>query len=109
MILKYNTVLQLVATNSQIETLLETRPKRIKLKWSTSLIKDLETIRLLNFDCDIAIDANESLTKPSFLQLANVNTSDIIYIEEPFKILEDLNDIDMSIFLELPSMKRHFL
>jgi|GEM_PF-232166 len=44
-------------TNSQIETLLETRPKRIKLKWSTSLIKDLETIRLLNFDCDIAIDA----------------------------------------------------
>ena len=53
-------------TNSQIETLLETRPKRIKLKWSTSLIKDLETIRLLNFDCDIAIDANESLTKPSF-------------------------------------------
>ena len=85
-------------TNSQIETLLETRPKRIKLKWSTSLIKDLETIRLLNFDCDIAIDANESLTKPSFLQLANEKTSDIIYIEEPFKILEDLNDIDMSIF-----------
>ncbi|MEJ7522974.1 o-succinylbenzoate synthase, partial [Staphylococcus saprophyticus] len=68
------------------------------LKWSTSLIKDLETIRLLNLECDIAIDANESLTKPAFLQLANEKTSDIVYIEEPFKILEDLNDIDMSIF-----------
>ncbi len=66
-------------TNSQIEALLETRPKRIKLKWSTSLIKDLETIRLLNLECDIAIDANESLTKPSFLQLAN-EKHQILYI-----------------------------
>ena len=33
-------------------------------------IKDLETIRLLNFDCDIAIDANESLTKPSFFTIS---------------------------------------
>ena len=42
-------------SNSQLLTLYRTKPKRIKLKWSSQLAEDLKRIRQLDFECDIAM------------------------------------------------------
>ncbi len=83
-------------SNSQLLTLYRTKPKRIKLKWFSQLAEDLKRIRQLDFECDIAIDANESLTVDSFSEITELESEDILYIEEPFKSLDTLNELNAS-------------
>lgn len=82
--------------NEQLLKLSETQPRRIKLKWSSQLIEDIQYIYQSHLDCDLALDANESLSVESFSKIRDVNQVNILYIEEPFKSLEDLNEINVS-------------
>lgn len=81
-------------TESQLYTLAQTQPARIKLKWSDHLREDLIQLHQLDFKYQLAIDANESLNlshQPDLQQLINDN---VIYIEEPFKSLSLLDEVN---------------
>lgn len=77
--------------NIKYKQLAETRPERIKVKWSTNILQDLEHLMLLPFRFDVAIDANESLSLNDISLLEQVSTYNIIYIEEPFKSLQTID------------------
>lgn len=83
-------------TNEQLHKLYETQPRRVKLKWSSQLVEDINAIHQNDIHCDLALDANESLNVESFSKISEVNQANIIYIEEPFKSLENLNAMNMS-------------
>ena len=83
-------------TPMQLDTLKKTKPKRVKLKWSPNLNHNLNVIRALNLNNHIAIDANESLSIDNFSKIKQLNTGDIIYIEEPFKLMTELDLIDLT-------------
>lgn len=73
------------------QQLLETKPKRIKLKWSQQVIFDIKKLQSLPFSPWIALDANESLNVQDIMSLKKVKElENILYIEEPFKDLEVL-------------------
>lgn len=82
------------------QQLLETKPKRIKLKWSPKVIADIEQLQNLPIKPWIALDANESLTNQDIATLKKVqNLEDILYIEEPFKDLEMLKTLSPKVIL----------
>lgn len=68
-----------------------TKPARIKLKWSSTMLNDLAQLNTLPFQFDIAIDANESLSLNDVNLLEQIAAYNIIYIEEPFKSLDTLD------------------
>lgn len=81
-------------SSENYQQLLDTKPKRIKLKWSPRVIFDIEKLQSLPFKPWIALDANESLTHNDITALKEAqNMADILYIEEPFKDLELLDSI----------------
>lgn len=81
-------------TDTRLNELRVTQPQRIKIKWSSQLVQDIQRIRELDLNCKITIDANESLSVESFEMLRTIHQKDILYIEEPFKSLKDLNSIE---------------
>lgn len=84
-------------STEQLQTLKDTRPTRIKLKWTNHLLDDIYKLRNeLTFKVNFALDANESIDIVQFQLLKKINQRDILYIEEPFKQLENLKEIDVS-------------
>lgn len=81
--------------------LIETQPERIKLKWSTHILHDLDKLATLPFDFNIAIDANESLCLSDINLLEQVATYNIIYVEEPFKSLKTLDKSGITAQLDI--------
>jgi O-succinylbenzoate synthase len=79
----------------------ETQPERIKLKWSTHILHDLDKLATLPFDFNIAIDANESLCLSDINLLEQVATYNIIYVEEPFKSLKTLDKSGITAQLDI--------
>ncbi|PNZ13564.1 o-succinylbenzoate synthase [Staphylococcus simiae] len=77
----------------QLQQLQQTKPQRIKLKWSKELLKDIETLKQLDFQFKLAVDANESLTEADVTTLLNLKDK-VLYIEEPFKNMTQLNEIN---------------
>ena len=76
-------------TEAHFVQLKETQPKRIKIKWSNHILKDLAHMnKQLDFEYQLVIDANESLTKEDLPKLALVKQYHPIYIEEPFKTMD---------------------
>jgi len=84
-------------SSSQLQTLKDTKPARIKLKWSSHLINDIKKLRNeLPFEFNLTLDANETLDMSQFQLLKEIDQHDILYVEEPFKDLNDLNYIDVT-------------
>lgn len=76
-------------TDEKLSQLIQTKPKRVKLKWSEHVLSDLSHLQSLRFQPLLALDANESLTAKDLNALKEVHHEyPIIYIEEPFKNLE---------------------
>ncbi|MHD0397391.1 o-succinylbenzoate synthase [Staphylococcus simulans] len=83
-------------TSENYQQLLDTKPKRIKLKWSPQVISDIKQLHNLPFKPWIALDANEALTEKDAASLNQVQSiEDILYIEEPFKHLELLDKLSL--------------
>lgn len=79
----------------QLDDLVQTQPKRIKLKWTSQLNNDISLLNdALPFDYELALDANESLDVSDFQKLEAIETQNILYIEEPFKSLSSILHID---------------
>ncbi|MHC3758603.1 o-succinylbenzoate synthase [Staphylococcus succinus] len=70
--------------------LINTRPQRVKLKWTSDILKHIEVIKHLPFEVDLVVDANESIDEKGINQFKALVQYDILYIEEPFKHLEQL-------------------
>mgnify|MGYP002716031974 CR=1 FL=1 len=84
-------------SSSQLQTLKDTKPARIKLKWGSHLNNDIRKLKNeLTFEFDLALDANESLDRSQFQLLENIDQHDILYVEEPFKNLEYLSHMDVT-------------
>ncbi|WP_226386353.1 o-succinylbenzoate synthase [Staphylococcus sp. Marseille-Q1834] len=84
-------------TKSQLQTLQTTQPPRIKLKWSNHLNEDIRKLDThLKHNYYLALDANESLTISDLEKVEQVTSQNIIYIEEPFKSLSLLNEVDLN-------------
>ena len=77
--------------NHKYRQLVDTKPERIKLKWSTHILHDLDKLATLPFDFNIAIDANESLSLNDVDLLEQIAKYNVIYVEEPFKTLQTLD------------------
>ena len=80
-------------SDMQLQQLQQTKPQRIKLKWSTRLLLDIESLKQLDFQFKLAVDANESLTEADVTTLLNLNNK-VLYVEEPFKNMAQLNEIN---------------
>ena len=84
-------------TKTQLKALQTTQPSRIKLKWSDTLLSDIETLTTeLPFNVNLALDANESLNISDFEKIKKQTLGNIIYIEEPFKYLSTLTQLDLT-------------
>jgi O-succinylbenzoate synthase len=81
--------------------LVETQPERIKLKWTTNILHDLDKLTTLPFDFNIAIDANESLSLRDVNLLEQVATYNVIYVEEPFESLQTLDESEITAQLDI--------
>ncbi|WP_440857311.1 o-succinylbenzoate synthase [Staphylococcus shinii] len=68
----------------------QTRPQRVKIKWSDSILDDIKTVEKLSFKPDIVVDANESISEAEITKLTTIGNNRLLYIEEPFKSLEML-------------------
>ncbi|MCU5746820.1 o-succinylbenzoate synthase [Staphylococcus sp. SQ8-PEA] len=75
-------------TNQSLQYIKDNRPKRVKVKWSSTIQEDIHGLQSLDYQPLIALDANESLTKPDIAELEKIAESDILYIEEPFKKMD---------------------
>lgn len=69
----------------------QTQPQRVKIKWSDSILDDIKTVEKLSFKPEIVVDANESITEAEITKLTTIGNNRLLYIEEPFKSLEMLN------------------
>lgn len=84
-------------TEHQLGALQATQPSRIKLKWSETLLSDIETLTTeLPFNVNFALDANESLNISDFEKIKKQTLANILYIEEPFKDLSTLHQLDLT-------------
>ena len=82
-------------SDKQFEVLQKTEPKRVKLKWSDNVVDDLKKLQQLQSSPLLALDANESLNQDDIPNLQEIKKRfDILYIEEPFRDLNDLNDVE---------------
>ncbi|MDW4259022.1 o-succinylbenzoate synthase [Staphylococcus saprophyticus] len=86
-------------TSRNFQQLVQTQPQRVKLKWNADILDDVEKVSQLAFRPDIAIDANESLSKVDYDKLKTLSEAQILYIEEPFKSLQHLTHFEKN---ELP-------
>ncbi|HCZ1594566.1 TPA: o-succinylbenzoate synthase [Staphylococcus aureus] len=80
-------------SNKQLAALKETKPARIKLKWTPQIIDQIKSLRELNFQFQLVIDANESLTRQDMTQLQLLAHENILYIEEPFKEISMIDEV----------------
>ncbi|MDC6326998.1 o-succinylbenzoate synthase [Staphylococcus auricularis] len=71
-------------SQSKLEQLNQTAPKRVKLKWSADVLDDIRAVQGLSFSPSIALDANESLTFQDMTLLKQLEQDTILYLEEPF-------------------------
>lgn len=79
-------------TDGTIQQLKATEPQRVKLKWTEDILSDVQSVKDLPFNVQIAIDANESLTDNEQNKLSILSRADILYLEEPFASLEQLTN-----------------
>lgn len=87
---------------AQIHQLEQTRPQRIKVKWTDHIIDDLKVLQeSLSFKFDLVLDANESLTKQNIGTLQKIKDYKPLYVEEPFKELEYLKKLNEN---EIPAI-----
>lgn len=83
-------------TEAQLQTLQTTQPPRIKLKWSDRLNEDIHKLNThLKHKYNLALDANESLSAHDLEKVEQIMSQNIIYIEEPFKSLTLLNEVEL--------------
>lgn len=83
-------------TSQQLDNLKNTKPQRIKLKWSDHLINDISLLnRQLKHDYKLALDANESLDMSDFENIKDIDKQAILYIEEPFKELANIDKLEI--------------
>ncbi|MEL0538617.1 o-succinylbenzoate synthase [Staphylococcus debuckii] len=79
----------------QLNVLQNTQPRRVKLKWSETVEGDLEQLSQLSSQPLLALDANESLGSDDVPELQEINNRfNILYIEEPFRYLSSINNIE---------------
>ncbi|SCS34131.1 o-succinylbenzoate synthase [Staphylococcus caeli] len=78
-------------TEETLRQLSDTKPERVKIKWTANILNDIATVKNLPADIQITVDANESLNLNQAAQLKALIDERILYIEEPFKSLEQLN------------------
>lgn len=76
-------------TDEQLVKLEQTRPQRVKLKWTPHVLKDVQRLQSLSHQPAIAIDANESLGEADISTAMKLQDQHILYIEEPFKVLNE--------------------
>ncbi|MDG0844124.1 o-succinylbenzoate synthase [Staphylococcus equorum] len=86
-------------TEGNLKQLADTQPQRVKIKWSQHILQNIETLEQLDFQPNIAIDANESIQDDESHKLKQLANKSLLYIEEPFKSLEKLECVTKS---ELP-------
>ncbi|MCG7338375.1 o-succinylbenzoate synthase [Staphylococcus sp. ACRSN] len=79
-------------SEANLKQLIDTKPQRVKLKWSDNILEDVQKIQNLPINLQIAIDANESLTDNEQNKLARLSEENILYIEEPFYSMEKLQN-----------------
>lgn len=58
---------------------------RLKIKWSSRIISQIQTIRLMYPEIPMSIDANQTLTSADLPTLKLLIKENISYIEEPFQ------------------------
>ncbi|UMT74921.1 o-succinylbenzoate synthase [Staphylococcus roterodami] len=80
-------------SNKQLAALKVTKPVRIKLKWTSQIIDQIKSLRELNFQFQLVVDANESLTRQDMTQLQLLAHENILYIEEPFKDISMIDEV----------------
>lgn len=85
-------------TEESLNTLEETQPQRIKLKWTPHVLEDVQCLQSLAHQPAIAFDANESLSEYDIATALKLKDQHILYIEEPFKTLnaEELDEINQA-------------
>lgn len=86
-------------TEGNLKQLVDTQPQRVKIKWSQHILQNIEMLKQLDFQPNIAIDANESIQENESHKLKQLANKSILYIEEPFKSLDKLEAFTKS---ELP-------
>ncbi|KRG10490.1 o-succinylbenzoate synthase [Staphylococcus sp. NAM3COL9] len=86
-------------TEGNLKQLVDTQPQRVKIKWSQHILQNIETLEQLDFQPNIAIDANEAIQDNESHKLKQLANKSLLYIEEPFKSLERLRAFTKS---ELP-------
>ncbi|WP_251519691.1 MULTISPECIES: o-succinylbenzoate synthase [unclassified Staphylococcus] len=88
-------------SKENIEQLKKTRPSRVKIKWSSQIMDDIQTIQNLSFKPTIAIDANESIKSSETDLLLKLAQYEILYVEEPFKQLATIDNFEKD---QLPAL-----
>lgn len=68
---------------------------RLKLKWSSHILEQVQIIRLMYPDMPISIDANQTLSASDVPTLKQLTKAQISYIEEPFHTNELLKKADV--------------
>lgn len=81
-------------TSATLQQLTYTQPERVKIKWTANILEDIAIVKNLSFDTQIAVDANESLTLNQVHQLTALSDKQILYIEEPFESLAELQEFN---------------
>src|SRR5699024_5467603 len=81
-------------TDKQIKDLKVTQPQRIKIKWSETILEDVKRLQRLLFKPQIVIDANESVRDNEVEKIMLLSSSEILYLEEPFKDIEKVNQFN---------------
>ena len=82
------------SSEENILQLSQTQPERVKVKWSDSILNDIKSIKQLPFKPNIVVDANESITESEIVKLTTIGHDQLLYLEEPFKSLNMLNQFD---------------
>ncbi|PNZ99052.1 o-succinylbenzoate synthase [Staphylococcus massiliensis CCUG 55927] len=75
-----------------VSTIKKLKSQRLKLKWHDDIQDDLTLLDHHHIHCPIILDANQTLSISNFHTIDRINR-EILYIEEPFKHLDDLNHI----------------
>ncbi|MEQ7791304.1 o-succinylbenzoate synthase [Staphylococcus nepalensis] len=79
-------------TDENVRNLINTKPQRVKVKWSETILKDVKQLQQLPFKTEIVVDANESIQEDEAKKLKLLSENDILYIEEPFKNIEKIKN-----------------
>lgn len=80
-------------TDERLQQLIDTQPKRVKVKWSHTISTDLQRLRDLAHKPSLVLDGNEKIAKKDAVQLSQLYADDMLYIEEPFHDLTTFNSV----------------